>query len=154
MRTFLVSAKEKKIEFHSDTHRAMFLDFLSDSQKGNKKIKIEWAKNPVSDKLRSWYWGAIIPTIKSAIPEWQSLQDDDVHEICKKMFEYFDFYNPLTKRTERCGRSVMGRESNTVRSMAYIEKIQEYFAENYNLTLPSPEEWKEARDSAPMYNEK
>jgi len=104
-------------------------------------------KNPVSVEMRGWYWGAIVPTCKSVVKEWKTLTDDDVHEIMKKMFEYFDAYNPLTKRVERYGRTVMSDDSNTERAMNYIAKVRQYFLENYKIDLPDPEEYTHKRDT-------
>lgn len=148
---FIAKIKKERLELGSEAHRSMFVDFLRKNE--GKEVRIELKKNPVSDAIRGWYFSAILPAIRSVVPEWKKLSDDEMHEVLKKQFEYFDAYNTLTKRVERFGRTVMSNESNTKRAMDFIEKIREYFSENYLLDIPDPSEFKKWRDSAPLKNE-
>ncbi len=43
--------------------------------------------------------------------------------------------------------------SNTRRAMEFIEKLQVWMAEEYHVEIPTPEEYKIARDSAPLKEE-
>lgn len=151
MKKFIALIHNKGLTWKSDTHRALFVDFLAKNE--GKELLIELKKSPVSEAIRGWYFAAIIPTIKSTVPEWKGLDDLQVHEVLKKMFEYFDVFNPLTKRVERVGRTVMSNNSHTKRAMDFIEKIREYFAENYMIEIPDPDEYKKWRDSAPLKDE-
>lgn len=132
------------LSFETDFARARWRDWCKKND--GKKVVINDVKNRPSEDLRGYYFGAVVPTVKSAVPSWSDLSDDDIHEILKKMFNYFDFYNPLTKRTERVGRSAMGPESNTARAMEFIEKIGVWLAEEFLIELPNPEEYKRAMD--------
>jgi hypothetical protein len=148
MKTFIATIKDKKLEWHSDAHRAMFMDFLS--QNNGKKVRIELEKNPVSNELRGYYYACVVPTCKSVIPEWKNMSNDDIHEMLKKAFNSFDCFNPITQRIERFGRSAMSDNSNTQRAMEFIEKIRLWLAEDYMKELPQPDEYKALRDSAPL----
>lgn len=141
--TFIVEIRDLKLAFEP-YNLSRFKDFLGKNE--GKKVRIELAKNPVSDELRGYYWGAVIPTAKSAVKEWEDITDDELHEVLKKLFNYFDFYNPLTKRKERCGRSAMSGDSNSARAMDFIEGIRKWLGEEYYIELPSPEEYKKKRD--------
>lgn len=149
MTVFLPTIKNKKLDFGSDYGEARWRDFLNTNE--GKKLRIEKSRNPVSDELRGYYWSAVLPTAKSAIHEWEKLNDDDVHEILKKLFNYFDFHNPLTKRIERCGRPAMSSDSNSSRAMDFIDKIREWLANEYKIELPTPDEYKIKRDNPEFY---
>ena len=71
-------------------------------------------------------------------------------KFTKKMLFYFETYNPLTKRIERFGRSVMRKDdwNNTRKAMKFLEIIREYLAD-CGLEMPDSEEYKHARDLAP-----
>lgn len=146
MKIFIAKIIKKTLIFKSDFHRSLFGDFLKENE--GKDVRIELTKNSVSDNLRGYYFGAIIPSIQAVIPEWKEMNGDDVHEILKKMFNYFECFNPVTKRVERFGRSAMGIESNTERASDFIEKIRVWFAEDYKMDLPSSDEYKKIRDLA------
>jgi len=59
--------------------------------------------------MRGYMFGAVIPFLKRIVPDWQSLTNDQVHEILKKNFNYFEAFNPVTKRVERYGQSIMSK---------------------------------------------
>ena len=144
---WIIEAQKGRPEF-SDFQMADFHDFSLAHPK--LKYRLTPAKNPVSNDVRAWYFGAIIKTIKATVPQWNTLSDEEVHEILKKMFNFFEFHNPLTNRTERCGKSAVGSESNTERAMDYIEKIRVWLAEEYKTELPDPEEYKRKLNSAEL----
>ena len=81
------------------------------------------------------------------------MSDDDIHEMLKKLFNFFDAYNPLTKRVERFGRTAMSADSTTERAMEFIDKIGVWLGEEYKTPLPDAEEYKKIRDGAPLINE-
>lgn len=125
---------------------------LNDFAKKNegKKFRLEMVKSRVSDEMRGYYFGAIIPFIKSIVGEWGKLSDDQIHEILKKNFNGFVAYNPLTKRNERYGQSVASNDKENTKMMEYVMRIADYVMENYAQNLPDPEEYKVFRDSAQL----
>lgn len=149
---FIAKSKNLSLVFGSDYNRKRFLDFLEHCEKENKEIRIELAKNPVSDDMRGYWFGAVIPTVRAIIPEWKNNSDNEVHEALRKMFNFIEMFNPLTKRNERFGMSIMGDKSNTKRGMEVIEKIRVWLGEEYNQELPSVEDYQKVRDSAPLNN--
>ena len=151
MNTFIATIKNKTLTWLSPSHGQMFIDFLK--RNDGKKVRITLEKNKVSEELRGWYFASIIPTVRSVVPEWKNLTDDEMHNVLKKNFEYFEIFNVINKRVERFARTVMSNESTTERVMAFIDKIREYFRDNYKMELPSPIEFKKRRDSAPLKNE-
>ena len=151
MNTFIATIKNKTLTWLSPSHGQMFIDFLK--RNDGKKVRITLEKNKVSEELRGWYFASIIPTVRSVVPEWKNLTDDEMHNVLKKNFEYFEIFNVINKRVERFARTVMSNESTTERAMAFIDKIREYFRDNYKMELPSPIEFKKRRDSAPLKNE-
>ena len=70
------------------------------------------------------------------------------------MLFYFETYNPLTKRIERFGKSVMRKDdwNNTAKAMEFLEIIRQYLA-GCGLELPNSEEFKRAKDSAPLISD-
>lgn len=147
---FLAKAENGGIGFQSEYTRAHFKQWLKDNE--GKQLRIETTQK-VSSNLRGYYYAAVLPTVKSAIPQWEYLTDEEIHNILKKQFCYFDAYNAITKRTERFSRTVMSDESNTKRAMEFIELIGTWLGEEYHIELPNPEEFKVTRDSAPMAKE-
>lgn len=149
MAKFIATISKSKLnylDFGSDYNQARFVEFCKDND--GKQIRLETVKKTVSDEMRGYYYGAVIPTVKATVPEWSSLKPDDVHEILKKVFNSFRFFNPITKKTEVVGRTAMSQESNTARAMEFIEKITEWMATEYFVEMPTPQEYKKLRDSA------
>ena len=137
------------MEFISKFAEALFNENLKNNE--GQQYRIEKVKTPVSEDLRSYYFGAVIPEIRSTCDEWEKLSSIEIHEIVKKMLFYFETYNPLTKRVERFGRSVMASDdwNNTAKAMHFLEIIQDYLG-GCGHEMPDSEEYKRARDSAPL----
>lgn len=150
MKTLFVATIEKGgLNFGGDYNRIRFNQYLKDNE--GKKLKIQKFENPVSDEMRGYMFGAVIPFLRTIDHgAWENLTDDQVYEVLKKNFNYFEAYNPLTKRKERYGQSVMNTSCKNVKAMEFIERIGEWVLENYGQTMPDPEEWKRFRDSAPL----
>lgn len=148
---FIATSKNKVLSFNSDAHVAMFKDWLAKNE--GKKIQISIAKNPVSDELRGYYFGCVIPFMKTLCKEWESLSNDELHEVLKKQFCFFEAWNSVTKRSERFGRPVMSSRSNTEKAGEFIENIRLYVSENYAQKLPDPNEYKSFINSAPTMDE-
>ena len=149
MSNYLFTAKNGEMEFSTQFSKALFKQNLKDNE--GKQYSIEKVKNPVSDALRAYYFGAVIPVIRSTCDKWENLSSIEIHEIIKKMLFYFETYNPLTKRIERFGRSVMSSDdwNNTAKAMEFLEIIRQYLSE-CGLDMPDSEEYKRYRDSAPL----
>lgn len=145
----LFKAKQGKVEFSSETAKALFYQDLRDNE--GKQYRIEKVKNPVSKDLRAYYFGAVIPIIRTTCEKWENLSSIEIHEIIKKMLFYFETYNPLTKRIERFGKSVMASDdwNNTHKAMEFLDIIRGYLAD-CGLEMPDSEEYKRARDLAPI----
>ena len=146
---FLFKAKDGNMDFTSELSYALFKQNLKENE--GQQYVIEKVKSPVSDALRSYYFGAVIPVIRTTCDEWENLSSIQIHEIIKKMLFYFETYNPLTKRIERFGRSVMASDdwNSTAKAMEFLEIIRQYLAD-CGLEMPDSEEYKHARDLAPM----
>jgi hypothetical protein len=119
-----------------------------------ERVVIDLDKPPVSDEMRGYMFGAVIPFLKRIVPNWHPLSDDQVYEILKKNFNYFEAWNPLTKRKERYGQSIMSRSCKNEEAMQFIQEVAGWVAENYAMQLPDPERFKAWRDSAPAAGEK
>jgi len=145
MISFLFRAKNIRIQDIDARHAYnghRFHQFTKDNP--DKWLRIEPIKLSVSENLKGYYFGAVIPTCKGTVPEWNHLSDEDLHEVLKKEFNGFNYFSPLTKTTERVGRSAMGPESNAIRATEFIEKIRLFLAEQYFVDLPDPQEYKRA----------
>jgi hypothetical protein len=123
-----------------------------DTHEGTRLV-IEQEKSEVSDAMRGYMFGAVIPFLKRIVPDWQSLTNDQVHEILKKNFNYFEAFNPVTKRVERYGQSIMSKSTDNQAAMEFIQEIEGWVLENYAQHLPDPAKFKAWRDSAPLQGE-
>jgi len=145
---YLFKARNGEMEFTSELSKNLFKQNLKENE--GQQYVIEKVKNPVSDDLRAYYFGAVLPIVRTTCDKWDNLTTDELHEIIKKMLFYFETYNPLTKRIERFGRSVMRKDdwNNTRKAMEFLEIIREYLSD-CGLEMPDSEEYKHARDLAP-----
>lgn len=147
-KVFIAKATDNgTLRFNSGNHQAMFVDWLKSI--AEKEVRIEQAKNPVSDEMRGYYFSAVIPAVRKTCKEWEHLSSDELHEVLKKQFAYFEAWNSTTKRVERFGTPVMSDKSSTKKAMEFLEQIASYLAD-CGVEMPDPEEWKKFRDSAPL----
>ncbi len=111
------------------------------------QIRIEQVKKPVSENLRGYYFGGVIPVIRSTCEKWEKLSAHQVHERVKKMLFYEEDWNPMTQRIERFGKSVMSDDewNNTTKAMEFLEVITDYLA-GCGLQMPDNESFKNLRD--------
>lgn len=137
----------------SDYVRADFHDWCKEHE--GESVRIEPEKKPVSQEMRGYYFGAVLPLVRSTCDDWKNLTTLEMHEVVKKMFFYFETYNPKTKRTERFGRSVMAESdwNNTRKAMEFLQVIAGYLAE-CGIAMPNPEEYKKWRDESGVVLEK
>lgn len=147
----LFRAEQGKMIFSSETAKVLFQEDLKKNE--GKQYRIEKVKKPVSDELRAYYFSAVIPIIRSTCDSWQKLTGEEVHEVIKKMLFYFETFNPQTQRTERFGRSVMKRDdwNNTAKATQFLDIVGQYLSD-CGLEMPSAEDFKRYKDSAPLLN--
>lgn len=101
----------------------------------------------VSDELRGYYFAAVIPFIKSLNEgQWDHLSPDQIHEILKKDFNFFEAWNPLTNRVERYGQSVAARDRDYKQMLEYLKRIETWLEENYGQSLPDSESYRKFKD--------
>lgn len=117
-------------------------------------VRLETALNPVSQEMRGYYFGPYMSWLRTLVPEWKELKGDELHEVLKKAFNYFEAWNPLTKRNERFGQSVMADDRRNKLAMEYLMRISDWAMENYGQSPPDPETYKKWRDSSPLAGEK
>lgn len=151
--SFLFKAKKGKMDFGSDYNEARFKDHLKKNEDAVYEIKKRSSR--VSDEMRGYYYGALIPFIRSLIPQWQELDEDQIHEALKKNFNYFECFNPVTNRVERYGQSAMSVGQSNPKAMEYVMRIGDWVMENYGQSIPDPEEYKRWRDTSdiPTFDE-
>lgn len=144
-KVWILAVKDRTLQF-SPYQKADFADYVASHPKTTYRLTP--TKKPVSEPLRAFYFGAVIPEIRSTCDEWKNLSGQQIHDIVKKMLFYFETYNPVTKRTERFGRSVMSDNdwNNTSKAMEFLDKVREYL-EGCGHEMPDPEEYKNERDS-------
>jgi hypothetical protein len=151
--TFLFKAIKGTMDFGSEYNELRLKDTLKKNEGAVFEIKKRSSR--VSDEMRGYYYGALIPFMRSLIPQWQELDEDQIHEALKKNFNYFECFNPVTNRVERYGQSAMAAGQSNQRAMEYIMRISDWVRENYDQTTPDPEEYKRWRDTSdiPTFDE-
>ena len=145
---FLVKIDKGKLSFGSEFNKARFNEFLKDNE--GRVLRIAPTTPKVSEQMRGYYFGAVIPLIKQTIPEWKEISSDDLHEILKQEFNYFEVLSPIDKKVKRYGKSIASSDSNSTKMMEYIHRIGDWLETNYNVTLPDAVEFKRYYESAPL----
>jgi hypothetical protein len=150
-RVWLATIKEGKPKMEEYV-RAYFNDWCRENE--GKMVRIEPQKNPVSQQLRSYYFGCILPLVRETCDQWKNLNSDEMHEVIKKTFFAFEAWNPLNRRIERFGRSVMSDTewNNSIKASAFLDVLGDYLIQN-GKEIPDPSEYKAWRDSAPEVGE-
>lgn len=144
MKTWLAKIESGKPKF-SEYTSGDFRDWCKENE--GKQLRVEPVKKQISENLRGYYFGAVIPVIRSTCGEWEKLDADQIHQIMKKQFFYFEAFNTVTERTERFGRSVMSEDewNNSVKAMGFLEVISNYLAD-CGQQMPDSEQYKNMRD--------
>ena len=126
---------------------ADFHEWCKNPENAKKGLRTEVVKKPVSADMRAYYFAAVIPVIRSTCDQWTNLSSAEMHDVIKKLFFYFDTWNPKTKRMERFGRSVMSDSdwNNTTKASEFLMILQQYLTD-CGLEMPSSEEYKAIRD--------
>lgn len=143
------ATKEGGMDFQSEYNRGRFKDALKENP--GSLWELRQKANPVSDEMRGYVFGALIPFLRQVdAGAWQGITDDQVYESLKKNFNYFEAINPVTKRKERFGQSVLNKSLKNFKAMEFVMRIGEWVMTNYGQKLPDPEEYKRWRDDAPL----
>lgn len=144
MKVWLGKSLDGKQSFSEYTGQD-FRAWLKDNP--GKGFRIEPLKKPVSENLRGYYFAAVVPLVRSTCEEWKDLTSDQMHDVIKKLFNFFETYNPVTKRNERFGRSVMSDDewNNTEKAMEFLLTISGYLAQ-CGLEMPNSQLYKDVRD--------
>lgn len=144
MKTFLAKAKDGGIDF-GEYNRYEFKKWLKENEGGLIRITCG-GKKKVSETLRGYYYGAVIPTLKKAIPEWANESDETLHSLLKLEFNGVEIYSPFEKKKVRVSGTMMSKQASSYDAMMYIERIRSWLLENYGTDLPDAEEYKALRD--------
>ncbi len=147
-----IGKAEGGVQKFSEYTGASFRDWLRENE--GKEFRIEPVKKPVSSNLRHFYFGAVIPVLRSTCDEWATLTGDELHQVIKKLLFYFETFNPVAGRIERFGRSVMANDdwNNTHKATEFLMIIQDYLAQ-CGREMPDSEDYKRWRDSSPLKGE-
>jgi len=146
MTAFIFTARDSKPDFGSDYNRSRFIEELKSNE--GKQYRIEKAKNPVTNEMRGYYFGAVLPVVRKTCIEWKHLTSDELHEVLKTEFAFFEAWSIKDQTTKRYATNVMSDKSSTQKAIQYLQDISDYLAQ-CGLTMPDPEEYKRFRDSAP-----
>jgi hypothetical protein len=139
--TFIAIVKDGKLVF-TDYNRARFNEWLKDND--GHKVQIKRVSSKVSDNRRGWYFAGVLPFMKQLVPAWQELTDEQLHEVLKTEFNGFIVETKHGKR--KYPLPVANRDVDTEQFDNYILRIADWVLTNYNLMLPSPEDYKDLRD--------
>ena len=143
---FIAQVKDKKLNFLTDYNKVRFQQWLSENE--GQKVQIKRVSSKVSDNRRGWYWASIIPFMKTLVPAWDSLSDDQLHQVLKTEFNGFVVETKHGKR--KYPMPVANRDVDSEEFDNYILRIAEWVRNNYAQELPNPDEYKEKRDSAEL----
>jgi hypothetical protein len=142
MKVYHAQVKGGRIEIHNLAH---FKDWCRENEGSFVKI-ITGGKRKVSDALRGWYYGAIIPRLKQLVREWENEHEETIHNLLKQEFDGVDIYSPFQKEKVRVSGSVMSSSATTDSALAFTERIGRWMEENYGESLPDPSEYIKRRD--------
>jgi hypothetical protein len=145
MRKFIAKIENKGMKFEPHV-RNMFVDFLASHDGDDLEITHRKKRRSVTDNLRGYYFGAIVPFIKGLDENFEKMTPEQVHDVLKYEFNGFSLYNPISKKEIKIAQGAMNETCNTQDAFVYIEKIRRWVAENYGQELPDPIKYKELRD--------
>lgn len=127
---FIATARDKKLDFGTETSRAKFLEWLEQNE--GKKIKLEPVKAKRSNPQNAYLWGVVYETISHDTGHTA----EELHEIYKRMF-----LKP--KYIEYNGKEIKVPASTTnLNKIEFGEYLERIFAEagNLGIHVPTPDE--------------
>lgn len=138
---FIYKAVNGKPDYGSEFNEARHRQYLKDHE---GELFGEVPKTAVvTDTMRGYCFGALIPFLKQTSPKsWAHLTDDQVYEMLKKNFNYFEAFDPIKGRIERYGQSVMSKNVANQKAKEFISRIDNWVTEEYQQTIPDAEEYK------------
>lgn len=138
---FLFKANNGQPDFGSEYNQSRFNQLLKD--RNGEIFAIVPQSKVVTDTMRGYVFGALVPFLRQVTPKsWTGLTDEQIYDVLKKNFNYFEAINPLTKRIERYGQSVMSKNCENQKAKEFISRIDDWLQENYNQSVPDAEEYK------------
>jgi hypothetical protein len=144
---FIALIRNHKIGFLSSYNKALFNEWLKDNE--GQKVEIKRVSSKVSDNRRGWYFGAVLPFCKQLVPAWQSLSDEQLHEVLKTEFNGFTIKDKYGN-DRKYPLPVANRDVDTEQFDNYILRISEWVRENYAQELPDPQQFKDLMDKAEL----
>ena len=99
--------------------------------------------------MRGYYFGAVLPEVRKTCEQWKTLSPDELHEVLKKEFAFFEAWSVKNQRTERYGKPVMSNRESNENAKKFLMDISDYLA-GCGKEMPDPEEYKRFIDSAPL----
>lgn len=142
MKRYPITITKDRIEFQNDIH----LEYLK-RKAVEKPIKAEIVvKARVTDNQRGYFFGGILPFCHR-LGMYPQLADQKFtvelaemyHELLKQDFNGIDI------GTRRIGRSIASEDRDGFDRC--LEELNRYTAENFGVPLPTPDEWKNFRDT-------
>lgn len=141
------------LKFHSDSHRAMFKEFLK--QNNGIRLKITPYED-ISNNFRGFFEGGVVPffalqhfVIDPDNKQWCSMSILEARECLKREFNP-TYFRELSGQIVKQGDSTANL--NKVEFNAFIERCFNYFEQN-GYEFPNSEEYKKWRDSCPDIDE-
>lgn len=131
-----VRIRNGKLDFKQ---RSNFLSDVSKFKDGDYILTIEKRKKKRSVEQNRYYWGVVVPLVKSGLNDtgWR-MTTDGTHEYLKNEFNIIEVVN------ERSGEVIKtigsSTEMSTSQMMDYFAKITEWAAEYLNVNIPDPNE--------------
>lgn len=147
MSTFIIQIQNGKIGFLSKYNKQRFEQYLRENN--GQKLSIKPVAPKVSDRARGYYYGAVIPFLKTINASWSNLTNEQLHEVLKAEFNGFEVTG-LDGSVKRYGQSICNKDVDSPKFQNYLLRIADYVMENYNQMMPDPEEYKAFIDSAPL----
>ena len=122
--------------------RKDFVKSLVASFKDNARLRItvEQLYKKRSNQQNRFYWGVVIPIVKSLIYDaWgDELTGEEVHEILKQNCNYTERLNESTGEVVKVGKTTTGL--TTTEWEEYRLEVTKWVHEWFNTELPEPNE--------------
>lgn len=149
-KVFLATAtKEASLKFKGEDHQASFRQFLKDH--AGEEVRISLADKAVSEEMRGYYFGAVLPVVRKTCKEWEKLTGDELHAVLKKEHSFFEAWSNKNKRMERFAKEVFSADENET-AKKFMQDISDYLTD-CGIEMPDNESYKRWKNSAPLKEE-
>src|SRR3990167_8438884 len=139
MLDFIAKIGESGLDWKTEYNAQRWLDFVAKNQ--GKYVRIEPIKGGRSLKANSYYWVCL-----EAIATYTGYGAEELHRLFKGLYLPPKVMKYRGKDYQMSGSTA---ELSTTQFQNYMEKIQVEAAQ-LGVILPSPDEFKRKRDSAPL----